>query len=149
MKALAQHPWLGVLTRLVVGGIFIYASLDKILHPEGFARIIFNYHLVPAPLINLVAIVLPWVEFGAGLFLVLGIWPRASGFILTGLVVIFLIALSVNWLRGVNLECGCFSVSGKGKSAIGELIVRDIVLLLLALQTTFWARPKAWLTDRA
>jgi len=149
MKTWAQHPWLGVLTRLVVGGIFIYASLDKILHPDQFARIVFNYHLVPASLINLFAIALPWVEFGAGVFLVLGIWPRASGFILTALVVVFLVALSINWLRGVNLECGCFTVSSKAKGAIGELVVRDLVLLLLALQTTFWARPKAWLTDRA
>jgi uncharacterized membrane protein YphA (DoxX/SURF4 family) len=148
MKSLAQHPWLGVLTRLIVGGIFIYASLDKMLHPDQFARIVFNYHLVPASLINLAAMALPWIEFGAGLFLVLGIWPRASGFILTALVVVFLVALSVNWLRGVNLECGCFTVSSKAKGAIGSLIGRDLVLLLLALQTTFWARPKAWLTDR-
>lgn len=149
MKALIGHPWLGVLSRLLVGGIFIYASLDKILHPDQFARIIFNYHLVPAPLINLAAITLPWVEFGAGAFLVLGVWPRASGFILTALVAIFIVALSVNWLRGVNLECGCFTVSGEAKSAIGSLIIRDLLLLLFALQTTFWARPKAWLTDRA
>lgn len=149
MRNLIQHPWLGVVSRLVVGGIFIYASLDKILHPEQFARIIFNYHLVPAPLINLVAITLPWVEFGAGLFLILGIWTRASGLILTALVLVFIVALSINWFRGVSLECGCFTVSGSAKGAISSLIMRDLLLLLLSIQATFWARPKAWLTDRA
>jgi len=145
---LLQNPWLGVLCRLIVGGIFLYASVDKIMHPDQFARIVFNYHLVPAPLINLVAVVMPWVEFGAGLFLILGIWPRASGTILTALVVIFLIALSINWVRGVSLECGCFTVSAKAKGAIGELVLRDVLLLLVAIQATFLARPKAWITDR-
>jgi len=149
MNRMLRHPWLGLLTRLVLGGIFIYASLDKIMHPDGFARIIFNYHLVPAPLINLAAIMLPWVELGAGLFLILGIWTRASGLILTSLVLIFLVALSVNWFRGVSLECGCFTVSGAAKGAIGSLIVRDLLLLLLAIQATFLARPVLWLTDRA
>jgi len=144
-----DNPWLGFVSRLIVGGVFIYASLDKILQPDQFARIIFNYHLVPAPLINITALILPWVEFGAGLFLVFGIWPRAAGLILTGLVVVFLLALSINWLRGVDLECGCFTVSSRAKGSIGALIWRDLLLLAVAIQTTFFARPRAWLTDRA
>jgi uncharacterized membrane protein YphA (DoxX/SURF4 family) len=148
MKHVFWHPWAGVISRLVVGGVFIYASLDKILHPDQFARIIFNYHLVPASLINLAAIMLPWVELGAGLFLIMGVWTRASGLILTALVVVFIAALSINWFRGVSLECGCFTVSSTAKGAIGSLILRDVLLLALALQATFWARPKGWLTDR-
>jgi uncharacterized membrane protein YphA (DoxX/SURF4 family) len=146
---LLENPWLGFVSRLIVGGVFIYASLDKIVQPDQFARIIFNYHLVPASLINAVALILPWVEFGAGLMLILGIWPRAAGMVLTALVVIFLVALSINWIRGVDLECGCFTVSSRAKGAIGSLIWRDLLLLAVALQTTLFARPKAWLTDRA
>jgi uncharacterized membrane protein YphA (DoxX/SURF4 family) len=149
MNTILRNPWLGLVSRLVVGGVFIYASLDKVLHPEAFARIVFNYHLVPAPLINLAAITLPWVELGVGLFLVLGIWTRASGLILTTLVVVFLIALSINWFRGVSLECGCFTVSSGAKGAIGDLIVRDLLLLLAAVHATFASRPLFWLTDRA
>ena len=141
-----KNSWLGLIFRVVLGGIFIYASLDKILHPDQFARIIFNYHLVPSNLINAVAVILPWVEFGAGVLLIAGIWPRASGTVLTGLVVIFIVALSINWFRGVNLDCGCFTVSADAKSAIGDLILRDIVLLLVGIQTVM-AAPRAWLTD--
>lgn len=141
-----RHPWLGVISRVVVGGIFIYASLNKIMHPEAFARIIFNYHLVPAPLINLSALVLPFVELVAGVLLVAGVWPRSAGLVLLALTAMFIVALSINWFRGVSLECGCFTVSSKAKGAIGDLIVRDILLLLLAIQATL-ARPKAWLTS--
>jgi uncharacterized membrane protein YphA (DoxX/SURF4 family) len=143
-----RNPWLGLFTRLLVGGVFVYASVDKILHPEQFARIIFNYHLVPAPWINLAALVLPCVECLAGLFLIFGIWPKSAGLILTSLTLVFIVALAVNWVRGVSLECGCFTVSSKAKGAIGSLIVRDVLLLLAGLQTTLLAPPKAWLAPR-
>lgn len=142
MNAL-RHPALGLLTRLVVGGIFVYASLDKIMHPDLFARIVFNYHLVPAPLINLVALLLPAVELVAGVLLILGVWPRAAGLVLTALTLVFIVALTINWFRGVSLECGCFTASSKAKGAIGGLILRDILLLAAALHTTFLARPWA------
>lgn len=144
--SILKNSWLGLFFRLVLGGIFIYASIDKILHPDQFARIIFNYHLVPSNLINLSAVILPWVEFGAGVLLIAGIWPRASGTVLTGLVVVFIVALSINWFRGVNLECGCFTVSSDAKSAIGELILRDVLLALAGIQSIL-ADPRAWLTD--
>jgi uncharacterized membrane protein YphA (DoxX/SURF4 family) len=144
---LLRHPWLGVLTRLVVGGIFVYASLDKIAHPDAFARIVFNYHMVPASLINLVALILPMVELLAGALLILGVWPRSAGLVLLTLTAVFIVALSVNWMRGVNLECGCFTVSSKAKGAIGSLILRDVLLLAAAVQTTCLARPKAALRE--
>ena len=48
--------------RLILGGVFIYASIDKILNPGDFAKIISNYHVLPFGLENLLAITLPWVE---------------------------------------------------------------------------------------
>lgn len=137
-----RHPWLGLAVRLIVGGVFVYASLDKIAHPDLFAKIVFNYHLVPAPLINVVALLLPMTELLAGLFLILGIWPRSAAWVLSALTTIFIIALSINWFRGVNLECGCFSASSKVKGAIGSLIVRDVVLLAAALYSAM-VRPWA------
>ena len=45
--------------RLILGGVFIYASLDKIAHPAEFAKAIGNYHVVPFGLENLMALALP------------------------------------------------------------------------------------------
>jgi uncharacterized membrane protein YphA (DoxX/SURF4 family) len=146
--SLLRNPWLGLVGRIIVGGIFVYASWDKLLHPESFARIVFNYHLVPASLINLAAIALPWIEFVAGVCLIFGVWPRSAGLILTALTVVFIVALSINWFRGVSIECGCFTVSSDAKSVISTLIFRDILLVLLAIQVTFLARPLAWITAR-
>ena len=41
--------------RLVLGLIFIYASVDKIYHPAEFAQVISNYQILPDALINIVS----------------------------------------------------------------------------------------------
>ena len=63
-----------VLSRLFLGGIFVYASCDKILHPVIFAETVYNYQVLPDLLVNITALVLPWVELLVGLALILGLW---------------------------------------------------------------------------
>jgi len=41
----AHHAFL--LSRLFRGGIFVYASYDKILRPVPFAEIVYNYQILP------------------------------------------------------------------------------------------------------
>jgi uncharacterized membrane protein YphA (DoxX/SURF4 family) len=130
-KRILNNEYLALLIRLVVGGIFIYASIDKITNPGQFARIVYNYHLLPGELINMFALILPWVEFICGLAIILGIYYEGSVLIINLVVLSFLIALGINYFRGVNLECGCFTVSSKAKGSILELLIRDIGLLIL------------------
>ncbi|MCK4385442.1 MAG: DoxX family membrane protein [candidate division Zixibacteria bacterium] len=59
-----------LLFRLILGGIFIYASPDKITHPEQFAKIVYNYNILPHSLINIFAIIMPWMELICGFFLI-------------------------------------------------------------------------------
>ena len=67
--------------RIVLGIVFIYASYDKILHPAAFAKVIYNYQILPDELINLSAIFLPWLELVIGSLLIIGIWLPGSVFI--------------------------------------------------------------------
>jgi putative oxidoreductase len=107
------------------------------MDPAQFARIIYNYHLLPGNLINLAAIIMPWVEFICGVALILGIYRGGATLVLNTLLVVFLIAIVVNLVRGVNLECGCFSVSSKAKSSAWNLIFRDIGYLIVGLYVYF------------
>jgi len=133
-ELLSKKP-VQVLCRMILGGIFIYASLDKIVHPLEFTRIIDRYKLVPDIFINGLAFFLPWIELLAGLFLVLGIFVRGAAVILTGLLIIFLLALGINTLRGIGGGCGCFTVSDLSNPAIpktmgGVLVfLRDLLFL--------------------
>src|SRR3989339_2042083 len=82
--------WLYLLCRLTLGGVFVYASLDKIANPAAFAELTWNYKILPTELVNLAALILPWVELTAGLLLISGRFAFPSSMILTGLTLIFI-----------------------------------------------------------
>jgi len=130
-----------IVSRLILGGIFIYASIDKIAHPDQFAEIVYNYKLMPGMAVNIMAIVLPWVELVAGLFLVLGIWVKDSAAILGALLLVFIGAISVNLARGLDFDCGCFSTAGGHERSAILLLLRDLVLLLPVVHL-MWFAPK-------
>ena len=120
--------------RMILGAIFIYASIDKILHPAAFAKAVFNYAILPDALINLTAIVLPWLELVLGIFLVIGLFREGSVCIVTGLLVVFLGATIFNMARGLDIYCGCFSTSTEGTSDAPMVwyVIRDGFFLLPA-----------------
>jgi hypothetical protein len=49
-------------------------------------------------------------------------------------LVVFIIALSVNFLRGLDINCGCFSTDPKGKEEGAILLIRDFILVAIGLQ---------------
>ncbi|MFH1904633.1 MAG: MauE/DoxX family redox-associated membrane protein [bacterium] len=140
-RILSARP-LQVLARLFLGGIFIYASLDKIAHPQEFARIVANYGILPDFLVTLPALVLPWLELIAGLCLVSGLWVRSAATLLSLLLLVFILALGFNAARGISLSCGCFSSSVADKENIYVLIFRDLLFLLPGLLIIFFHRER-------
>jgi uncharacterized membrane protein YphA (DoxX/SURF4 family) len=141
--------------RLALGGIFIAAGVTKIwpvkVHaspfsvtvsscaPDAseFADSILNYRVPPRALTNLVAITMPWIELLAGAMFALGVWKRASALVITGLMVVFLLAISQAVMRGLNINCGCF----------GTVEGRKVGLIALAEDTAMLAAA-VWLTRR-
>ena len=136
LRGWLTHPNIGVVARVLLGCVFIYASLDKIRHPEFFAEAVYNYQLAPEMAVNLVAIWLPWLEFLCGVLLVLGLWVRGSILILSGLLLVFLSAIGINLARGLDIHCGCFTTQGSHSMNIFTLF-RDLSILFLALYL-FW-----------
>jgi uncharacterized membrane protein YphA (DoxX/SURF4 family) len=128
-----RNPWLHRALGLVLGGIFLYAAHAKILDPRPLVTIIWNYRVLPAGPINLMAIYMPWMELLAGIALVTGFKRRAAALCSTGLLIAFMVALGINALRGVNVACGCFSTSAEDVSNAWVLVLRDLPMLLAAL----------------
>jgi uncharacterized membrane protein YphA (DoxX/SURF4 family) len=100
-----------ILLRLFLGVVFVYASFDKILRPAAFAEIIYNYQILPDPLINIASIFLPWLELLLGLLLIFGFWLPGAVLIANALFLVFFATLIFNSARGLDIDCGCFSVS--------------------------------------
>jgi len=118
--------------RLVLGEVFIYASLDKIAFPEEFAKIVMNYGILPVEMAIYFAYLLPWVELILGIFLVAGLFVRETALALSSLLLVFMAAIVIRSLDGPLENCGCFSVIGSGSDrGILTLLLKDILLLVL------------------
>lgn len=130
-------------SRLLLGGLFVYASIDKIAHPRAFADILYNYQILPDLFITIVAITLPWVELFSGFLLVLGFFCRTAAIVLFSMLLIFIGAISFNLIRGLNFDCGCFTTAASGGNSdpVG-LLIRDILLLLPGMVIIFFHREK-------
>ncbi|MFH0931123.1 MAG: MauE/DoxX family redox-associated membrane protein [Candidatus Zixiibacteriota bacterium] len=140
MKKIISNKWLVLLFRLIVGITFVYASLDKIAHPDEFARAVYNYRILPGFLINIFAITLPWIELFCGLFLILGLFIESASLLILFLSLVFALALSLNFLRGIDIACGCFTTDPNAKKEGAELLIRDFVLLLMSVQILVYNR---------
>jgi len=121
-----------VLCRLAVGGVFIYASLDKLAHPSAFAQAIFNYRLLPLPLLHPAALLLPMTEIILGAALILGVARRGAALLAGSLTAVFIAAIGASLARGLDISCGCFHTDG-GHAVGLSLMLRDAVLLLACL----------------
>jgi cobalt-zinc-cadmium efflux system protein len=117
--------------RLALGLVFMYASIDKIYHPAEFAQIIFNYQILPDVLINITAIILPWLELLLGILLIAGIWLPGAIVLSELLLLTFFGTLVFNALRGISVHCGCFTTSAEGNPKTTWYLVRDGGFLLL------------------
>lgn len=125
-----KSSWIPRILRIVLGGIFIYASFDKIVHPDRFAEIIMDYEVSPWGLINISAIWLPWLELLVGVLVIGGIWVRACSFLLIGLMVLFIAGITYALARGISLHCGCFSTSPGGAARTWWSLWEEALLLL-------------------
>ncbi len=140
LREALTHPWLTVRTQIALGVFFVVAALPKVADPPAFAHMIYNYRLLPGPLVNAAALVMPWAELLVGIALICGIWRRTAASLVGALLALFIVAISVNLLRGNAIDCGCFDVAEAGKSVAERLhdmrmvIVRDGGMLLLVAQ---------------
>jgi uncharacterized membrane protein YphA (DoxX/SURF4 family) len=122
-----------LLLRVFMGLIFIWASWDKLLDPVAFARVVHNYQIIPSSMVNLVAIILPWIELTCGLLLILGLLTKGSIFIIDSLLFIFILALGFNLYRGFDISCGCFTLSAEAENTMLYTLIRDVALLIIGL----------------
>ena len=141
------HPWLTIRVQLALGVFFVAAALPKIVDPPSFAHMVYNYRIVPGALINLMALTMPWIELLCGLGLILGIWKDTARTLIAALLLIFIVAISINLMRNNAIDCGCFDVTAAGKTheeRIADMhfvVIRDLGMLLMCAQL-WWARRR-------
>jgi putative oxidoreductase len=145
LKRILQNGWLELASRWILGVTFIYASYGKILSPADFAKIIYGYGLFPATLINLIAIIVPFLQLVIAFALIMGIYPRSAALIVNVLLIAFVILISINLIRGHEFDCGCFALKNSGNQVSSlSTILRDIIFLALGLQVFLYQHYRRW-----
>lgn len=128
--------WVGVLARLVLGGVWLWAGLAKLPHPNASVSAVRAYQLLPTGLAETVGHVLPMLEVVVGACLVLGLLVRFTGAVSGLLLVAFLVGIISVWARGIEIDCGCFGSGGPNPNASEKYpweIARDVGLLAASL----------------
>ena len=153
--------WIG---RLVLGGIFAYAGISKLIFPNthlwpwfvfkfsvamnlaSFATQVESYKLLSAEASSFVAHTLPFAEILLGLLLLIGWKLRIWASLVTAVMLAFLFAVTRAYLLHMDINCGCF---GTPERLTGWTVVRDGVFALLAVCMTAFAfiearKPHPW-----
>jgi len=116
---------------LIVGGIFVYAGVVKVLDPVQFANDIDNYKTLPWFVSVRLAFYLPWLEIFCGLAVVFRFLYRGGLLILTALILVFIGATIAAKMRGLDITCGCFGHASKNWNFSTHLVL-DLLIVLAA-----------------
>lgn len=132
-------PWPYSAVRFVLGVIFVWAGLSKLVAVEAFAETIASYHLVPECLLVSVAVGLPALEVLAGAGL---LWDvKGSLETITALLAMFIFVLWFGILKDLDIDCGCFSPSElKEHGALKTAMYRDFGMVAAASYLFWWRR---------
>jgi uncharacterized membrane protein YphA (DoxX/SURF4 family) len=134
--------WAGLVARLVVGGVWIWAGVLKLPHPESSVTAVRAYQLLSPSVGDAVGRVLPMLEIVVGACLVLGLLTRFAGLLSALMLVAFIVGIASVWSRGIAINCGCFGDGGVDPDAFSKYpweIARDVGLVLLSLLVV-WVR---------
>jgi len=137
LKSFLENRYIVLAARIVLGFIFVVASIDKIADPNAFAVSVGYYKLVGSSLSLFIATVLPWVELLCGLGLIFSVKLRGSSLLVLLMLVIFTAGVISGIVRGLDISCGCFT-SDPTVDKIGWMkVMENCGLILLSIVVLF------------
>ena len=137
----------GLVARLVLGGVLLYAGATKVLTPVGSARAVQAYQIFPFEVAQYIGYALPMVEIILGVLLILGLFTRTTAIIGTVLMVLFIAGIASAWARGLAIDCGCFGGGGEvapGETQYPRRIAEDVAFALCGVWLI--VRPRSLLS---
>ena len=128
-----MHPVVGLLLRLTVGVVFLYACVYKIRDPRVFADGVLDFHMLPSALVVPFSLILPWIEAIAGICLVAGVLRRGAAALALLMLVAFMVAIAFAILRGIDISCGCFHATTEGTRVAWMTLGRDLLIVVATI----------------
>ncbi len=128
-----------IVVRILLGAVFLFSCAGKIADPAAFAVIVTNYQLLPPVLVSLTAVIFPWIEAVCGLSLVFGRFEKGAALLVSLMMVVFIGIILYNGYRGLNIACGCFSLSAQAPSNISLNTLRNLFILAAGTWVFFYS----------
>ena len=134
-------PWVAVLLRVLLGGVFVFAGFSKLVlpHAEVVAHIQ-QYQVLPAWLVSITATFLPWIEVGSGTALLIGFCTTPVALLIAVQLLSFSALMGIVLAAGIPIEnCGCFGNLGLPETPL-QVLMRDLIMLALLLPILYRQR---------
>jgi putative oxidoreductase len=138
LKRVLMSGYLALIFRVIVGFVFIYASMGKIIYPAQFAEAVAGYQIVPHHFLNLGSLILPWVEFFCGLFLIIGLRTRAAALVTSLMLIMFIVMIIINIYWEAPITCGCFDSVGEDLGL--RKVTENVVMLGMTAHVYYFDR---------
>jgi len=137
LKILVKNqPWITLLFRLILGGVLLVAGGLKVGNPQKSAMAVRAYEILPIDIANFLGYVLPWFEIAVGVLLILGVAVKVNALLGGITMLIFILAISQAWARGLSIDCGCFGGGGAidpSQTKYLEEILRDFAFMFMGI----------------
>jgi Methylamine utilisation protein MauE len=117
---------------VIIGAVFVYAGILKMLDPVQFGLDVDNYQMLPWLISVRLAFFLPWLEIVCGVALIFRILYRGGLSILVALIVVFIGVTVVAKARGLDITCGCFSHASQHWSFTQHMAIDLGIFIALA-----------------
>ncbi len=126
---------IGLLARLGLAAVFLTSGTVKALDPRETLVAVRGYRLFSSSVASAIAAVLPFLEIGVGLLLLVGMATRLAAVLGAVLLLAFIAGVISAAARGLSIDCGCFGGGGQvttGATTYTLEILRDVGFLALA-----------------
>ena len=125
--------WMESVARAVLAAAFILAALSKLPHPQEFSDAVAAFRILPIPVVNSFAIILPGLEVICGLAILPRATTQGAALLMIVLNTVFMIAAASAMARGLDIKCGCFTISRIHDTVGWGLLFRDAAFIALCL----------------
>ena len=120
-----------------MGIVLLMAAAPKIRHPDSFHTALVGYRLFPDWTLTGLKFGVPILEVVLGVLLILFLSRKAVG-VSALLFAAFTAVLSLAWLRGMPLTCGCFGRVDRYLHELAHGLLIHIVLNALVTLGLIW-----------
>ena len=107
--------------------LFLYSGVQKMNDLNAFYESVLSFQIVHGFTAKATVYIIPPLEIICAIGLLIPSLKKGASLILSLLLIFFTLLIVDAWMRGIDVDCGCFGTSDTGFNA-AKAIARDIAM---------------------